>query len=324
MSSPQKRINFIRDWTADRSVYPEALFDIEEQFLERLKKTGGLRFRPLPMPNIDDRDYHIILTFIIDALRFLPLRPDLAFDACWKALENVAAELTGQSKTTEALMSLARDHSGPLCKDDMALRHAATELFAAAPVQTWEDVSKNLIALLIEEFDENGKLKSKPQERAVARVIRFPDANNINQLEYLLLDLKRSHAPNGTLTAEGQRKCALFLRRLFRGTLDESKTSVRGAFDLSVNDKVHFMISGVMYTFRNQRFHGSRPTPFFTSAASMTTYAHAYFMFLCTYSFLLLVLNLQPRFALTPHDVSENILANVASLKLLFERHMDN
>lgn len=323
MSFREKRINFINTWTIDHSMYPETLFEIEQYLIERLKSKGSLEITPLHMPNLDDRQYHIVITFIIDALRFLPLRPDLAFDSCWKGLEVVSKELTGKSNVTGSIECGTRDFWGPLYRTDQQVRASVSKLLAAAPVQTWEDVSKNLVSDVIDDYDDNGKLISGKQARHVARVIRFPDNSSLNELEKLLVDLRRRHAPVGQIDAEGQRKCALFLRKLFRNELDESRTTIRGAFTLSDEDRLHFLVSGVMYTYRNQRFHGSRPSPFFTSAATLKTYAHSYFMFLCAYSFLLIAIYLQAKVQFSANELGENISKNVDALVAFFGRHMN-
>lgn len=46
------------------------------------------------------------------------------------------------------------------------------------------------------------------------------------------------------------------------------------------------LINGLLYTYRNERFHGDAFSPFKSSKTQLKTFAHAYFCLISTYFFI--------------------------------------
>ena len=91
-----------------------------------------------------------------------------------------------------------------------------------------------------------------------------------------------------------------------------------GEFRLETTSRARILISLFLYTTRNERFHGSSFSPFFSSAASLRTYTHPYFAFLASY-YLLLSLWLEKRPLVMGVDLDGLIESLDDNLKMAFE-----
>ena len=73
------RIKHFNEWPLNQE------FSAEIQFKERVLSLGIQKlFFPYQLPNTDDKDFHICVSYLLDAVDSLPLRPDHAFDWMWR------------------------------------------------------------------------------------------------------------------------------------------------------------------------------------------------------------------------------------------------
>ncbi len=113
----------------------------------------------------------------------------------------------------------------------------------------------------------------------------------------------------------------MLLRRALRGeslTLGES-----GEFKLDETSLARFLVLLLLYTARNERFHGSSFSPFVSSDATLRTYTHPFFMFLASY-YLLLATWLETRPAATNAsriELLESLSNNLQDAEGLFGSH---
>ena len=70
--------------------------------------------------------------------------------------------------------------------------------------------------------------------------------------------------------------------------LDNVYTTYYGAIDF--NKRIEFLLSVVLYTIRNNRFHGDNNSLFKSCAASLSTYYSMYHCLIATYSMFWLLL----------------------------------
>jgi hypothetical protein len=116
------------------------------------------------------------------------------------------------------------------------------------------------------------------------------------------------------------RRGAMFLRRALKGDL----LNLEGVnIQLSQRARLHISMSGIVYSARNDRVHGDSFSPFISSKATLRTYTHPNYMFLCAYYFLLLTWahSNSPSFPLDPSSIHDNLAANLAEARTLFGRH---
>ena len=88
--------------------------------------------------------------------------------------------------------------------------------------------------------------------------------------------------------------------------------------------RLWFMMGGVLYTARNERFHGDNFSHFKSSLSSIKTYGHFYYLLLFTYSLLwtvMLRLSLKSGYPdfVTANQVQTSIDRNIELYKMAFK-----
>lgn len=96
-----ERINFYNTWPNGQR------FIAEQQFEEHLKSVGGKFFTPIALNNNLSATGHISLSYTLDSLDSLPMRPDHAFDWIWKAFEHLTKAAAPNLNITDSLRSFA-------------------------------------------------------------------------------------------------------------------------------------------------------------------------------------------------------------------------
>lgn len=82
------RVQAIKDWPNNKR------FEVENQFLERVERLPGrVTFIPFPFDYLEDNTYNLLLSLFLDALEFLPMRPDLSFDFIWRMIDTYSSEI---------------------------------------------------------------------------------------------------------------------------------------------------------------------------------------------------------------------------------------
>lgn len=253
-----QRLSAIARWAEVGVLEQRARFPIEKAFDDRVENRGGQFFKPVAVKDLDDVVFHREISYLIDAFDALPKRVDQAFDSAWKAFELETAQFEGSriiDRLESASLRLDKDVVAAIC--------------AAVPAQTCEYAYKRLVVDFIEEKAEEG-LKRRVNGRSTS------------QLEQLLDYLKQTYGVNSSKGA--RREGAMLLRRALRG---ETLTLGDEGFRLDGESLSRFLVLLLLYTARNERFHGSSFSPFVSSNATIRTYSHPHFLFLASYYLLL-------------------------------------
>lgn len=113
---------------------------------------------------------------------------------------------------------------------------------------------------------------------------------------------------------------AKFLRKVLVG---DTVTGDHPPLQLSEVARTHLLVSGLLYTARNERFHGQSFSPFMSSYATISTYVHPFFLFLATYALLMNIwtVNEDHRDSLSPDTVKRNTESNLKLGRQMFGRH---
>lgn len=90
------------------------------------------------------------------------------------------------------------------------------------------------------------------------------------------------------------------------------------SYKIELDDKLNFLINGILFTFRNDRAHGAVFSPFRSSKASIKTYAHCNFCFLAAYILLLILLQKNDNYRISNKDVVKNINQNIDLFSKLY------
>lgn len=295
-----ERIDIINSWSRSGILEERRRLLVEEQFAERVTRANCRFFIPLPLAYSDDLRYNTQISFLLEAFDALPWRPDIAFDSVWKVLERDVKIWLGQQNITAALGHLSAD---------WRISCSVTEaLLADIPSQTCGYLFKRLIT----------QEPAESSRRARKRLLQSYGAGDVlpSKIEtFLALVEKRYDAPD-TDTA---RRGAMLLRRALNGeTLDIAGTRI----SLPLPARIRILLCGLLYTVRNERYHGESFSPFYSSAASIKTYTHPHYLFLAAYALVHLVwAHSNKSYAPSLDAVEENTVTNLCEARALYARH---
>lgn len=294
----QLRIQYNNKWPS------KFLFPAEQQLKKVLDENNVQQaFIPAKLAHSTDHEFHSLLGHFLEGLDQLPYRPDVAFDAIWKALDaeffRVKDEVSApqhESRFESFLNKVTTDQN--TCK-------AFLPLADVIPMQTCEFAAKRIL-----------KSKATPDQHSEAFLKRvkgcFGDAlytSFISKYEPMWV----------TSPEEAQRKSGAFLRKLVLG----NEMDINGGkYTLSKEKTASFLVSIVLPQFRNERFHGTTFPPFRSSAAKLKTYAHGYFILQVAYALLLEVFLYRGFCVITQTDASAAIQSNKELFVSLFEREL--
>jgi hypothetical protein len=295
----RERIAAIARWSRVGVQEARQPFPIERAFQERAARFDRPLFQPLELPDRDDVDYHRQVSYLVDAFDSLPGRADIAFDSAWKAFESAAKVAVGGNIT---------DRLTKLAVDDLLPGEIVEALLCGMPAQSCEYLFKRLVLDFLALPTAAERERHQPNRRL--RELRDPD------VEALVGDLQRRYRTGFA----NHRKGAMLLR-LAVGGQDLRLDGVR--VQLSLRSRSAVLLSGLLYTARNDRFHGESFSPFVSSAATIRTYTHPYFLFLASHSLLCALWAGAPPagIGLDRALVGANVAANLEFAQGLFGRH---
>lgn len=301
----RERIDIIAAWSRSGILEERRRLVIEDQFAERVARAGSRFFVPLPLTHSDDLWYNTQVSFLLEALDALPRRPDIAFDSVWKVLEKTAHSWLPAYPERRPNIT---DTLGHLSADPRLSNSVTKALLGDVPTQTCEYLFKRLIAR--EPAESSG--------RARRRLSNGYGAGDVLPGEikaFLALVEGKYSAPD----LDTARRGAALLRRALTGeTLDIAGTQV----GLSLPARLRILLCGLLYTSRNERYHGESFSPFYSSAASIKTYTHPHYLFLSAYALVhLLWAHSSHPYAPTLDAVEENTVVNLREARTLYARH---
>jgi hypothetical protein len=224
-------------------------------------------FLPVQLTHVDEHGFHSLLSHCIDALDYLPLRPDFSFDQIWKALDaeffrlvDISGNAGGHSRFSFFAAHIA---ANPNCSKSHYV------LAQHIPLQTCEFFAKRILDSTADPTEHS--------EQFVRRV-------KTTLGEGLLADIHAKYdcdwvTPNRR--AGAQRRLGGLLKLIIGG----KSVSVGGSpYQLSADQVARLLISTVLPQFRNERFHGNVRPPFRSSSATLKTYSHSYFLLIYAYA----------------------------------------
>lgn len=294
MDTHQLRVKYNNEWP-NRFMFP-----IEEKFatlLESKNLNQVLHITPLNESN--EHQFQFYLGYLIDALDMLPMRPDLAFDHIWKALDSeffiVQQEIGNQN------CSRFDGFVDKVLNDNNTARTILNYL-RTIPYQTCEYAAKRIIQASLEN-DNHAKTLYTRAKQSLG--------------EDLISKFVSKYPPtsNGKPTPKDQRNAGRLLKLIFNG----DEVDLNGDKFKPTDDELSmFLVKVILANSRNERFHGSVFPPFRSSAAKIDTYAHAFFLLHISYALLLDVF-LYREYNVTDFSSVEDIMdQNIVTYNILF------
>jgi hypothetical protein len=301
------------------------LFPIEKDFLSRINielSQNELKiFTPLNYPYNLDKDYHIYISYFIECLDVLPLKMDLSFDFSWKGLEfymGKAYEKHKGDRTTnisDLIKYSNNNYWADVINSNHNIQNYIEQFLKLIPSQSYEYLGKRML-------DKYTIIN--PRENPLYTRLAMTNGNIDVKMDSLLKDLFTKY---GTLNdAEITRKVGRIMFKLLNGETIDLPDSITvfntNNYSLTLKEKLNVIVNGVLYTYRNERFHGNTFSPFKSSKASLMTYSHAQYSFLWTYFLVNMTKLYLNNINISTEEIENNMRQNIETFSILYGRHL--
>lgn len=274
----KRQIDFNNNWPTEKEVNSEAL----HLFLKRM---DGNKLNQLLVPVIvkeneafatftRDKELAKIFSAYLDVFHFLPLHPDLAFDNIWRTLEYTiklyakrAWNYGADKGVADCFRRVATEVVEPMVNKEESLEKAYAALF-------------NNMSVSLSNYVTDRLLYSK--QLSVAPQIALVQERAEQILPKGLLDtIKQAYSKkDGNMDTKDIRDIGRRFARLIKGKDFEFGGNKYNSIGFA--DRVHFLLSVVLYTSRCERFHGDIYSPFKSSISSLNRYYAYYYLTLAS------------------------------------------
>lgn len=266
-----KRIQYINSWP---NVEP---FDAEKEYLEKYHACEN-NFRTYKYLADQDKDYNIVISNIMDAIDNMPKRPDIAFEFYWKAIDYFVYKVSPNKKNKDQLQDLIRNVLIPACTKNSNMKTLFENYFASLPEKTAKYLYRNIFK------GYNYTLNKDNQEKLIrqihGRIKDYHGENNSGRVTSILNYIAKEYGYNPGTAYPSLRNGWRFLRKLLAGETLNLKYEITyqgnklSSISLSIEEQMNFFLNGILYSFRNDRFHGTLISPFRSSKTTYDTYSH--------------------------------------------------
>ena len=296
----RNRIDFLKIWPLTEQ------FPCEKDFENRLKNMGDIPvFHPVTFQYSIDNKVHTVISYVIEALDCLPHKPDNAFDWFWKAFEYCISNQNSQNLT----LSLQNYASDLLSTPNNGVSNGSKSLLKLTkeiPFQTCEYLFKKLATDGFFAPLPTGVIGKRTLLKNGNPPIVYPN------LQSIINHLVTTYTINDH---QSVRNAAAFIRRIIR----QEEVDVSGIKIKLPDTEIHMLlVCTLTYTFRNDRTHAELFAPFRSSTATLTTYAHCWFMTMLAHCLLLTIVEHAIPDAKLDLIIEANTDANIAAYRKLF------
>ncbi|KXF82907.1 hypothetical protein [Enterovibrio coralii] len=296
----RSRTSFLRNWPKTEQ------FSCEIDFARRYENMNGTPvFYPVLFKDSVDNQVHTVISYVIEALDCLPYKPDNAFDWFWKAFEYCLSANNNNSIT----VNLQNTVFDLLSTPDPRITDGAQSLIKLAkeiPFQSCEYLFKKIAT----DGDFTPEVTGKIGKRTLYKNGNAPVI--LPELQKLFNHLKSNFSTNDHLQV---RDAASLLRKaIWQREIDLDCEKIK----LSDQDIHALLVCALTYTFRNDRTHAELFAPFRSSTATLTTYAHCWFMTLLAHCLLLTIVEYSVPDSEVDFLIKDNTDLNIEAFRKLF------
>lgn len=301
----QQRIEHFNNWPKAQKFKGESDFSdiLKSHRLEEL-------FYPYQLPGTDSTEAHIMLSYLLDAVDSLPMRPDHAFDWTWRAFEYSLKHIPScKGNITKSLRAVSDKLSNYLGLNP-DVEDALYGLVDKIPLRTCKYLLKKIVEEGVYTFSSDADVKGLSSfAKRLLFVHGKPPVYNVEFQELLQYFAWHYRSVGGVELRRG----ASLLRRVIRG---ETINANGKSYQLDRKEILFLLLSGLGYAFRNGRAHAESIAPFRSSLAKLQTYAHCWFMFLLMYELTFTLLHLDTH----PEKITGNPAANFKANNHAYEK----
>jgi len=263
-----RRTNYNNDYPKSDMIF-QSFVDFKKLLTE---KNTDYIFKPVILPVISHNHFQVFLSNVIDTLDLLPLRPDLGFDIIWRTIDAYmdyyAKKRSWNIKKSHKILNKTSDEIFlNLINANPQILSNFTNLMRSIPLQSTEFIAKRI-------FDISRTAVNQNQQKYIKERVKDSIGDDLYD------EIEKKFTP---LTPENQRNCGLLLQKLLNGEEIELNSN---KFTLNNLGKLKLIVGGLLYSYRNERFHGDTFSPFRSSMSKLKTFAHSYYCFITAYNLL--------------------------------------
>jgi hypothetical protein len=252
----------------------------------------------------------------------MPLKMDLSFDFSWKGLEFYMGKAfekhkgASSSNVSDLIKYSRTNYWFDIITINPSIQNCLESFIKLMPSQSYEYLGKRM-------FDNYSV--TEPKNNPLYTRIAMTNGNIDIKIKNLLADiyLKFGAPSNG----DKSRKIGRLIHKLLSGESislpDNSDSSKTLTYTFELKEKLDLIVNGLLYTYRNERFHGNTFSPFKSSKASLKTYSHAHYLFLWTYFLVNITKLYLNNISISHIDIEENLATNINSFERLYGRHLE-
>ena len=312
----EKRIDYLNNWP---NVEP---FDIEKEYynlVKKLKEEKDTIFVPFQLKKNNDMFYNKTISFMIEAIDQLEKYPNFSYEFIFKAYDCFMNHFYPSiSQITDKNKKFCDNEWKNVLNSQAKLNAAFEKLMAIIPVKACQ----YLYIRLVEKSADN-----KAYQRVTTDISGGSSPNSLKRKDFVDA-IEDKYGADYTNYAATIRKASLLYRYLLKhdSIIVDSKT-----YNITIEDKLHILVSGFLYTLRNDIMHGSSISITKSSKTTLGTYAMDYFGYMLLY-YLLIILILEKFSSDYTTDSSiniydtlaDNIEKNIDLYKQLFDKEIES
>lgn len=289
----KKRIEYLNNWP---NVQP---FEIERKYyslVEDVKKLNGTIFTPFSLKINSDVLFNKAVSFLIEAMDQIERYPNFSYEFIFKALDCFMENFYTEN-ITDGLKQLCDNEWKNIIKSNIKLRNAFDELFAVIPVKSCQYLYLRL-------SDESASNKSYQR---VTTSVSGGSSSSSDKRKDIVDSIKSKYRVDFNNYEESIRKASLLYRYILK---HDSVTIGSNDYKVKIDDKLHILVSGFLYSLRNDIMHGSSISITKSSKTTLGAFAFNYYGYLLLY-YLLILLIVEFYKVDYPKDVYDNIAINM-------------
>lgn len=310
-----KRVEYINNWP---NVSP---FKAEDNYKQRcdnfIAENSTQPFLPLKLWIDNDVDYNKSISHFIDSLDVMPYRPNFAFTFIFSALDYYGKNKypnphSNRKMNTTISFKLMIEDFSYLAKHNNDVKDIFSVLFSTIPVNATIYLYKCLHSGL------------SPTNKAYKRVTNDINDNCVSARKNIIDSIYVKYGYDTRNYDSSIRHSALLYRKIF-----EKDTIVIDGITVPITDefRLHLLLSGIIYSLRNDSLHGSSMSSTKSSKTTPERYALNFYCYLATYTLFMILLIVKSTMSNTDKnmkykELKDNITNNVKSFRNLFGNHI--
>ncbi len=218
-----------------------------------------------------------IVSGIVDIYDELPYRPDEGFNIAWRSLEvfmNLHRSIAwsdDNNKVSHLMLRTEKDLMTPLINKNQRVKEMWEGFLSEMPIPVLRfAIMRCFIRHDLAITDKANKVSDRAKDILT---------------NGLYADIKAKYKLEETVKPDPDvlRRSSLLLQKILKG---EKVKVNNNEYTVDLENRLLFMLSCVLYTYRCERFHGDYFSPFKSDMATLNTYAFSYYLLIFSYVYL--------------------------------------